>query len=32
MPLYPPTLAECAGFDPKNTSKEFKFNKGILTK
>ena len=30
MPMYPPTLAECAGFDPKNTPKKFKFNKGIL--
>ena len=30
MPLYPPTLAECAGFNPGNTSKVFKFNKGLL--
>jgi hypothetical protein len=30
MPLYPPSLAECAGFDPKNISNKFKFNKGIL--
>jgi hypothetical protein len=30
MPLYPPTLAECNGFDPKTVSAEFKFNKGLL--
>ena len=30
MPLYPPSLAECAGFNPKNISNKFKFNKGIL--
>jgi hypothetical protein len=30
MPLYPPTLAECNGFDPKTVSTEFKFNKGLL--
>jgi hypothetical protein len=30
MPLYPPSLAECAGFDPKNIPNKFKFNKGIL--
>jgi hypothetical protein len=28
MPLYPPTLQECVGFDPKNVTKEFKFNRG----
>ena len=30
MPLYPPTLAECNGFDPKTVSTEFKFNRGLL--
>jgi len=30
MPLYPPTLAECAGFNPSNSPKEFKFNNGEL--
>jgi hypothetical protein len=30
MPLYPPTLAECNGFDPKTVSTEFKFNGGLL--
>jgi len=30
MPLYPPTLAECNGFDPKSVSTEFKFNGGLL--
>jgi hypothetical protein len=30
MPLYPPSLAECNGFDPKTVSTEFKFNKGLL--
>lgn len=30
MPLYPPTLAECNGFEPSKVSPEFKFNKGAL--
>jgi len=30
MPLYPPTLADCAGFDNKKLCKSFKFSKGIL--
>jgi len=30
MPLYPPTLAECAGFDPKTLSVKNKFNYGYL--
>jgi hypothetical protein len=30
MPLYPPTLHECAGFDPKNVDPKFKFNYGVL--
>jgi hypothetical protein len=30
MPLYPPTLEECAGFDPSKLSVKFKFNDGIL--
>ena len=32
MPMYPPTLAECANFNPNNTPIKFKFNKGILAK
>ena len=30
MPLYPPTLKECAGFDPSLVDKKFKFDEGIL--
>jgi hypothetical protein len=30
MPLYPPTLAECVGFNPLNVPIQYKFNKGIL--
>jgi hypothetical protein len=30
MPMYPPTLKECAGFDPKSVSKKYKFNNGEL--
>lgn len=30
MPMYPPTLAACAGFDPKSTPVKFKFNSGLL--
>jgi hypothetical protein len=30
MPLYPPTLAECARFNPSEVSNEFKFNNGSL--
>jgi hypothetical protein len=30
MPMYPPTLAECAGFDPKTVQQKYKFNSGIL--
>jgi hypothetical protein len=30
MPLYPPTLEECARFNPKEVSTEFKFNNGKL--
>jgi hypothetical protein len=30
MPMYPPTLAECEGFNPSNSPKEFKFNNGDL--
>lgn len=30
MPLYPPTLAECAGFNPKQLTDSCKFSKGIL--
>jgi hypothetical protein len=28
--MYPPALAECAGFNPNNSPKEFKFNNGDL--
>lgn len=28
MPLYPPSLKECVGFDPKTVGQEFKFNYG----
>lgn len=28
MPLYPPTLAECVGFDPKSVQEKYKFNNG----
>jgi len=31
MPLYPSTLAECTGFDPKTVSDKYKFNYGYLT-
>jgi hypothetical protein len=31
MPLYPSTLAECNGFDPKTLSEKYKFNYGYLT-
>ena len=31
MPLYPSTLAECNGFDPKTVSEKYKFNYGYLT-
>tara|TARA_R100000908_G_scaffold65153_1_gene52302 strand:- start:2828 stop:3562 length:735 start_codon:yes stop_codon:yes gene_type:complete len=30
MPLYPPTLKECSGFDPSNVNEKYKFDKGIL--
>jgi len=30
MPLYPPTLKECTGFDPSNVNVKYKFDKGIL--
>lgn len=30
MPLYPPTLNECAGFDPKYVPIEYKFDEGFL--
>lgn len=30
MPMYPPTLAECVGFDPKSVSQQYKFNNGYL--
>ena len=30
MPLYPPTLAECAGFNPALVDPQFKFDKGVL--
>jgi len=30
VPLYPPTLKECNGYNPENTPKEFKFSNGIL--
>jgi hypothetical protein len=29
MPLYPPTLKECVGFDPKDVSVENRFAKGV---
>lgn len=29
MPLYAPTLVECAGFDPKTVDKKYKFDEGI---
>jgi hypothetical protein len=32
MPLYPPTLAECTGFDPKLVEEKYKFNYGNLLK
>lgn len=32
MPMYPSTLKECAGFDPKSVSAEYKFNNGYLRK
>jgi hypothetical protein len=30
MPLYPPTLAECAGFDPSKVPEKFKFSAGLI--
>jgi len=30
IPLYPPTLAECNGFNPKLLDKSYKFSKGIF--
>lgn len=30
MPLYPPTLAEMAGFDQKNLDAKYKFDGGVL--
>jgi hypothetical protein len=30
MPMYAPTLKECAGFDPKSVSEKYKFNNGEL--
>ena len=30
MPMYPPTLAECNGFDPKTVSEQYKFSDGVL--
>jgi protein O-GlcNAc transferase len=29
MPLYPPTLQECVGFDPKNVDESFEFDGGF---
>lgn len=31
MPLYPPTLQECAGFDPKTVDPMYKFDGGYLS-
>ena len=30
MPLYPPTLNECVGFDPSKLDSKYKFDKGLL--
>ena len=30
MPLYPPTLAECQGYNPSNISTKYKFSNGQL--
>ena len=30
MPLYAPTLKECAGFDPSSVDLKFKFDKGLF--
>ena len=30
MPLYPPSLEECSGFDPSTVNEKYKFDKGML--
>jgi hypothetical protein len=30
MPLYPPTLNECVGFEPSKVDLRYKFDKGLL--